>query len=63
MTVFVEDCDDYDEENVYGEVIKESLNFEGDLNEKQLKRLHQVAKACSIRGLLENGIQVQTEEE
>jgi uncharacterized OsmC-like protein len=61
--VFVEDCDDCDEDNVYEEVIKESLNFEGDLDQKQLKRLHQVAKACSIRRLLENGIQVQTEEE
>ena len=60
---FAEDCDDCDEKNEYEEVIKESLNFEGDLDQNQLKRLHQVAKACSIKRLLENGIPIQTEEE
>ena len=61
--VFVEDCDDCDENTNLEEVIKESLNFEGNLDQNQLKRLHQVAKACSIKRLLENGIPIQTEEE
>ncbi len=59
--VFAEDCDDCDEENEYEEIIRESVDFEGDLDGKQLKRLHQVAKACSVRRLLENGIRVKTE--
>jgi putative redox protein len=59
--VFAEDCDDCDPENKYEEIIRESVNFEGDLNESQLKRLHQVAKACSVRRLLESGIRVETE--
>ena len=59
--VFAEDCDDCDPENEYEEIIRESVDFEGDLDEKQLKRLHQVAKACSVRRLLETGIRVKTE--
>ncbi|MFW5714455.1 MAG: OsmC family protein [Brevefilum sp.] len=59
--VFAEDCDDCDAENEYEEIIRESVVFEGDLDEKQLKRLHQVAKACSVRRLLESGIRVETE--
>jgi putative redox protein len=59
--VFAEDCDDCDLENEYEEIIRESVDFEGDLDEKQLKRLHQVAKACSVRRLLESGIRVITE--
>ncbi|MDF1519794.1 MAG: OsmC family protein [Brevefilum sp.] len=59
--VFAEDCDDCDENNIYEEIIKEKLDFEGDLDSKQLARLHQVAKACSIRKLLENGIRVQSD--
>jgi putative redox protein len=58
---FIDDCDDCDEDNVYEEIIQEKLNFEGDLDEKQLKRLHQVARACSIRRLLESGIRVESE--
>jgi len=59
--IFAEDCDDCDAENEYEEIIRESVNFEGNLDESQLKRLHQVAKACSVRRLLESGIQVKTE--
>lgn len=59
--VFAEDCDDCDEGNEYEEIIRESVKFEGDLDDKQRKRLHQVAKACSVRRLLENGIRVETE--
>ena len=59
--VFAEDCDDCDPDNEYEEIIRESVDFEGDLDEKQLKRLHQVAKACSVRRLLESGIRVKTE--
>ena len=59
--VFAEDCDDCDAENEYEEIIRESVDFEGDLDEKHLKRLHQVAKACSVRRLLERGIRVETD--
>ena len=59
--VFAQDCDDCDPDNEYEEIIRESVDFEGDLDEKQLKRLHQVAKACSVRRLLESGIRVKTE--
>ena len=59
--IFAEDCDDCDEDNEYEEIIRESVDFEGDLDEKELKRLHQVAKACSVRRLLESGIRVETE--
>jgi putative redox protein len=59
--VFADDCDDCDPENKYEEVIRESVNFEGKLDEKQLHRLHKVAEACSVRRLLESGIRVITE--
>lgn len=58
--VFRDDCEDCNGSHAYEEIIRESLQFEGDLDEKSLKRLHQVAKACSVRRLLENGIQVET---
>ena len=58
--VFAEDCDDCDPNNAYEEIIKEKIHFEGELDENHLKRLHQVAKACSVRRLLENGIRVET---
>jgi putative redox protein len=58
--VFSEDCENCDEETEYEEIIREGLKFEGDLDEKDLKRLHQVARFCSIRQMLEKGIQVKT---
>lgn len=57
--VFRDDCENCDGSNAYEEIILESLDFEGDLDEKSLRKLHQVAKACSVRRLLENGIQVE----
>jgi uncharacterized OsmC-like protein len=59
--VFAEDCDDCEENNDYEEIIREKVKFEGELDKSQLQRLHQVAKACSVRRLLENGIRVKTE--
>lgn len=56
--VFADDCEDCDIENEYEEVIREQVDFEGDMDESQLKRLHQVVKACSVRRLLESGIRV-----
>jgi uncharacterized OsmC-like protein len=58
--VFADDCDDCDENTEYEEIIQEMLNFEGDLNSEQRKRLHKVAKACSVRRLLERGIRVES---
>ena len=59
--VFVDDCEDCDIDNQYEQVIREHVDFEGDLDESQLKRLHQVVKACSVRKVLENGIRVISE--
>jgi len=56
--VFADDCEDCDIDNEYEEIIQKHVEFEGDLDNSQLKRLHQVAKACSVRRLLENGIRV-----
>lgn len=56
--VFVDDCEDCDMDTQYEQVIREHVDFEGDLDESQLKRLHQVVKACSVKKLLENGIQI-----
>ena len=58
--IFRDDCEDCNGSNAYEEIIRESVEFEGELDEKSLKRLHQVAKACSVRRLLENGIKVET---
>jgi len=59
--VFAEDCEDCNENNRYEEIIQEQIEFEGDLDDKQRNRLHQVARACSVRRLLENGIHVESE--
>lgn len=56
--LFADDCEDCDIENEYEDVIREHVQFEGDLDDTQLKRLHQVAKACSVRRLLESGVRV-----
>jgi len=58
--VFTEDCEDCDINNKYEEIIRESIHFEGNLDEKQIDRLHKVAEACSVRRMLENGIRVET---
>lgn len=58
--VFMDDCEDCEGNNDYEEIITEKIEFEGDLDEKTLKRLHQVARACSVRRLLESGIRVIT---
>lgn len=58
--VFADDCEGCDESQRYEEIIREHIEFEGDLDQKQEKRLHQVAKACSVRRLLEDGIRVET---
>jgi uncharacterized OsmC-like protein len=59
--IFIDDCDDCDPGSEYEEVIREHVDFEGKLDESQLKRLHQVVKACSVTRLLENGIRVVTD--
>lgn len=59
--VFADDCKDCDEDTEYEEIIREGLTFSGDLSDKDRKRLHQVAKYCSIRRLLEQGIRIESE--
>jgi len=56
--VFAEDCDNCDENTQYEEIIHEELTFGGDLSQKNLDRPHQVARACSIRRMLESSIQI-----
>ena len=59
--VFADDCDDCDQDTNYEEIIRERTRFEGDLDPQQLKRLHKVVKACSVRRLLESGIKVKSD--
>lgn len=59
--VFADDCDNCDETTQYEEIIREELTFEGDLADKDLVRLHRVARACSIRRMLESGIQIKAD--
>ncbi|MCB2210138.1 OsmC family protein [bacterium] len=56
-----DDCKDCEEGEHEQKVIREALSFEGDLDDDQLKRLHQVAKACSVGRMLENGIKIISE--
>ena len=58
--VFSDDCKGCDEDKQYEEIIREKLAFEGDLDDKQLKQLHQVAKACSVRRMVESGIRIES---
>jgi uncharacterized OsmC-like protein len=59
--IFAEDCDNCDEKTQYEEIIRENLSFEGDLSETDLKRMHKVARACSIRRMLESGIRIKSD--
>lgn len=59
--VFADDCDNCDPEQQYEDIIQEKLTFDGVLSESDLKRLHQVAKACSIRRILEDGIRIESD--
>lgn len=43
----------------YDEWIEEGVAFEGDLTDEQLERLKHVAHACSIRKMLESGIEIR----
>ena len=56
-----EDCKNCDESAQNEQIIREKMEFEGDLTDEQRKILHQVAKACSIRRMIEAGIQVESE--
>ena len=59
--IFAEDCENCDETTQYEQIIREKLQFEGELTDKHRKILHQVAKACSIRRMIESGIQIQSD--
>lgn len=56
-----EDCKNCEEGEHEQKVIREQLSFEGDLDNDQAGRLHQVAKACSVSRMLENGIRIISE--
>lgn len=45
----------------YEEWIQESLRLEGDLSEAEHRRLAHVGHQCSIRKMLESGIEIRTE--
>ncbi len=59
--VFAEDCEHCEESADYEEIIREHLTFEGDLSKKDQQKLHQVARFCSIRQMLEQGIQIKSD--
>jgi uncharacterized OsmC-like protein len=55
-----EEVQDPDAATPYNEWIEEAVTFEGDLSEKQLTVLERVAHHCSIRKMLESGIEIRT---
>lgn len=42
-------------------VFTRKIHFNGNLDEKQIERLHKVAESCPIHKLLTNQIEIQTE--
>ncbi len=58
--IFKEDCDNCENINEYKEIIREQIRFEGDLSEKDLKRLQAVAHACPIYRMFLQGIEIET---
>ncbi len=51
---------DLDADRPFDEWIEERLSLEGDLTDAERKRLGHVGHACSIRKMLESGIEIRT---
>ncbi|MGC9523196.1 MAG: OsmC family protein, partial [Anaerolineae bacterium] len=61
VTYHREEHRDLDADRPYEEWIEERLSLEGDLTDAERERLAHVGHACSIRKMLESGIEVRTE--
>jgi uncharacterized OsmC-like protein len=55
---FREDCQDCHGEERYEELITEQVELSGELSGRDREKLHQVARFCSIRRMLESGIRI-----
>ncbi len=53
--VHASDCEDCEQKEGYVERIRIKLHVEGDLDEEQIKRLHEIAGRCPVRRTLERG--------
>lgn len=58
---FLEDCENCETIEQYEEHIQEQISFFGNLGEKDLRKLSQVADYCSIHKMLEAGIEIRSE--
>ncbi len=58
--IFKEDCVDCEAIQNYDERIREEIQFEGQLSEKDRKRLQIVAHACPIYKMFLQGIKIET---
>jgi len=59
---FKEDCENCEGRDKYVDAIHESLELEGDLTDEQRRKLEHVAGLCSIRKILERGIDVKSDD-
>ncbi len=60
--VFADDCQDCEGIDEFHELIDVAVVLTGDLTAAERKRLHNVARHCSIHKMLEQGIEVRTHE-
>lgn len=58
---FIEDCENCETIERYEEHIQEEIQFFGDLSEKDLRKLAQIADYCSIHKMLEAGVEIRSE--
>jgi len=56
---FNEDCENCEENNRYDAQITEHVELHGELSGQERKKLENVVKLCSIRQMLEGGIEIQ----
>jgi uncharacterized OsmC-like protein len=57
---FKEDCEKCDEIDKYEEKITEEVHFYGDLEPSDYDKLNKVTEYCSIRKMLESGVEIET---
>ncbi|MFT5182972.1 MAG: putative OsmC-like protein/esterase/lipase [Flavobacteriales bacterium] len=58
----LKDCEDCDSSNAKIDVIERSIKIKGDLDEKQRKRMMQIADKCPVHKTLHNDIRVESVE-
>jgi len=57
---YVADCDDCEDENRKLDVLERDISFKGDLDDKQTKKLLEIADKCPVHKTLTGEIQVTT---